>query len=162
MNAAEKTTCQIIENTLGQNRAYRRIEDARYVVKQGSSYVMINVVPWANDRAIVRCVAQLVKGVRMEPSLALHLLRLNSVLRFGAFAYVKQGELVLFLHSILGGGTLDSSELLATIRDVALIADEWDDKIIERFGGQRMQDLLEETALSRLLAAEPDGFSWNG
>ncbi len=161
MNASERTTCEVIESTLGQNRAYRKIEDKLYVVKQGSSYVMINVVPWSTDRAIVRCVAQLVKGVRMESALALQLLRLNSVLRFGAFAYVRDGELVLFLHSILGGDTLDPAELVATIRDVALIADDWDDKIIERFGGQRMQDLLEETALSRVLATEPDGFSWD-
>ncbi len=162
MNAAERTTCEVIESTLGQNRAYRKIADKLYVVKQGSSYVMINVVPWGTERSIVRCVAQLVKGVRMEAALALQLLRLNSVLRFGAFAYVKDGELVLFLHSILGGDTLDPAELVATIRDVALIADDWDDKIIERFGGQRMQDLLEETALSRVLAEEPDGFSWDG
>lgn len=162
MNAAERTTCEVIESTLGKSRAYRKIEDQLYVVKQGSSYVMISVVPWGTDRAIVRCVAQLVKGVRMDASLAIQLLRLNSVLRFGAFAYVKDGELVLFLHSILGGDTLDPAELLATIRDVALIADDWDDKIIERFGGQRMQDLLEETALARVLAGEPDSFSWDG
>ena len=49
---------------------------------------------------------------------------------------------------------------MATIRDVALIADDWDDKIIERFGGQRMQDLLEENALSKVLHEEPDAFSW--
>jgi hypothetical protein len=161
MNEAENKSCEIIEETLGGNKAYRKIEDQMYVVKQGSSYVMINVVPWGEDRAVVRCVAQLVKGVRMESSLALQLLSLNSVLRFGAFSYVKEGELVLFLHSILGGQTLDPDELVATIRDVALIADDWDDKIIEHYGGQRMQDLLEETALSRILSTEPDAFSWN-
>lgn len=160
MNPAEKTTCEVIEETLGGNKAYRKVEDKLYVVKQGSSYVMINVVPWGEDRAIVRCVAQLVKGVRMSQSLAIQLLHLNSILRFGAFAFVKEGDLVLFLHSILGGETLDPEELLATIRDVALIADDWDDKIIERFGGQRMQDLLEETALARVLSSEPDAFSW--
>src|SRR5512145_819100 len=114
MNAAEKTTCEIIENTLGQNRAYRKIEDKMYVVKQGSSYVMISVVPWGEDRALVRCVAQLVKGVGMDSGLAEQLLSLNAVLRFGAFAYVKEGALVLFLHSILGGETLDDAELVAT------------------------------------------------
>ncbi len=160
MNVAERTTCEVIEGALSQNKAYRKVEDKLYVVKQGSSYVMISVVPWGEDKAIVRCVAQLVKGVRMEAGLALQLLRLNAVLRFGAFAYVSDGDLVLFLHSILGGDTLDPEELIATIRDVALIADDWDDKIIERFGGQRMQDLLEETAISRALATEPDGFSW--
>ncbi len=161
MNAAERKTCSLIESTLAGNKAYRKIEDELYVVKQGSSYVMVSVVPWGEDRAIVRCVAQLVKGVRMESTLALQLPRLNSVLRFGAFAYVKEGELVLFLHSILGGDTLDAPELTATIRDVALIADDWDDKIISRFGGQRMQDLLEESALARVLATEPDAFSWD-
>jgi hypothetical protein len=162
MNAAEHKSCEVIESTLGGNKAYRKIEDKLYVVKQGSSYVMVNVVPWGEDRAIVRCVAQLVRGVRMEAGLALQLLRLNSVLRFGAFAYVREGDLVLFLHSILGGETFDAPELLATIRDVALIADDWDDKIIARFGGQRMQDLLEETAISKVLATEPDAFSWDG
>lgn len=161
MNGAEKKTCDTIETTLSGNKAYRKIEDKMYVVKQGSSYVMISVVPWGEDRAIVRCVAQLVKGVRMEAGLALQLLSLNSVLRFGAFAFVKEGNLVLFLHSILGGETLDTEELLATIRDVALIADDWDDKIIKRFGGQRMQDLLEESALARILATEPDAFTWD-
>lgn len=160
MNRSEQMTCELIEETLVDNKAYRKIEDKMYVVKQGSSYVMITVVPWGEDRAIVRCVAQLVKGVRMESSLALQLLALNSVLRFGAFAYVKEGDLILFLHSILGGKTLDKDELLSTIRDVALIADDWDDKIIKHFGGQRMQDLLEESALSKILAASPDAFNW--
>jgi len=160
MNDSEHMSCEVIENTLSENKAYRKIEDKMYVVKQGSSYVMITVVPWGEDRAIVRCVAQLVKGVRMEASLALQLLALNAVLRFGAFAYVKEGNLVLFLHSILGGSTLDPEELEATIRDVALIADDWDDKIIDHFGGQRMQDLLEESALSKILASSPDAFAW--
>ena len=31
---------------------------------------MINVLPWNADRAVVRCVAQLVKGVTMEVPLA--------------------------------------------------------------------------------------------
>jgi hypothetical protein len=161
MNRAEKSSCEIIESALAGNKAYRKIEDKLYVVKQGSSYVMISVVPWGTERAIVRCVAQLVKGVRMEPALSMQLLRLNSVLRFGAFAFVPEGNLVLFLHSILGGDTLDSEELVATIRDVALIADDWDDKIIERHGGQRMQDLLEESALARVLGTEPNAFAWD-
>ena len=160
MNSAEQRTCALIEETLGSNKAYRKVEDKMFVVKQGSSYVIITVVPWGPDRAIVRCVAQLVQGVRMDPNLALQLLALNAVLRFGAFAYVREGELVLFLHSILGGETLDADELTSTIRDVAMIADDWDDKIVDRFGGSRMQDLLEESALARILGSEPDAFEW--
>ena len=161
MNAAEIKTAKIIESTLSGNKAFRKVEDRLYVVKQGSSFVMINIVPWGDDRAIVRCVAQLVKGVNMTGGLAMQLLQLNSVLRFGAFAHVKEDNLVLFLHSILGGTHLGPEELTATIRDVALIADDWDDRIIQRFGGQRMQDLLEETAVSKVFTTKPEAFEWD-
>ena len=159
MNAAERKTCETITTVLGKNKAFRQIDEKMFVVKQGSSYVMINVVPWGQSRAIVRCAAQLVQGVHMDGNLALQLLTLNAVIRFGAFAYVQEGSLVLFLHSILGGETLDVDELTATIRDVALIADEWDDKIMKHFGGRRMQDLLEESALARILSSDPDAFT---
>ena len=161
MNQAELKTCNTIEQTLGGHKAFRKVEDALYVVKQGSSYVMINVIPWERRHAVVRCVAQVVRGVEMKSSLALELLCFNANLRFGAFAYVEEDNLILFIHSILGGETLDSEELLETIRDVALISDEWDDKIIEHHGGQSMQDLLEDSVLSRCLTEEhPDDFKW--
>src|SRR5690606_35147018 len=105
------------------------------------------------DRALVRVVAQLVRGVRMEASLATELLCLNAQLRFGAFAYEPSEGIVLFSHSVLGGETLSGDELLTTLTDVALVADEYDDKIISKYGGQTMHDLLEEAALERLLAA---------
>lgn len=156
MNAAEQKTCETIEQTLCKSSAVRKVEDKLYVLKQGSSYVMINVLPWEDNHAIVRCVSQVVQGVRMEPKLALNLLKLNAALRFGAFAYEEEGSLVLFLHSILGGETLDPEELMETVRDVAMVADEWDDKIMDGYGGQRMQDLLEDAALVRLLEGDPE------
>jgi len=152
MNAAETASKALIERTLQDNAAYRKLDERLYIVKQGSTFVMINVVAIGDDRAQVRCVAQLVKGVKMTESLALDLLQLNSKLRFGAFAYEPNGELVLFIHSILGGETLDADELLATVSDVALLADEYDDKIIDKYGGQRMKDLLEEAAIERIVA----------
>jgi hypothetical protein len=160
MNDAEIETVAVIESTLGEHGSYRRVEDRLYVIKQGSSYVMINVVPWGEDKALVRCCAQLVKGVDMKGDLAVDLLKLNSQLRFGAFAYDPVGNLVLFIHSILGGTTLDADELLATLTDVAIIADEYDDKIIEIYGGQTMHDLLEDQALERVLDADPKTFSF--
>ena len=160
MNPSVNNTRTIIESTLQGNKAFRKIEEDLYVIKQGSSIVMINVVEWDSDRAILRCVAQLVQGVQMKPELALQLLRLNSILRFGSFAYVDDGQLVVFLHSILGGEALQPEELLVIIRDIALIADEWDDKIISRFGGQRMQDLLETSAQKQIFKCNADSFVW--
>ena len=162
MNPAEVASALVIEKTLGKKGSYRKVDDRLYVIKQGSSYVMINIVPWGNERALVRCAAQLVRGVRMEQNLAAQLLHINAQLRFGAFAYDPVDNLILFIHSILGGSTLDPDELLATLTDVALIADEYDDKIISKYGGQTMREILEEAALERLLDADPEGFLFGG
>jgi hypothetical protein len=159
MNAVD-ASCEHIEKTLGKSPAYRKVDERLYVVKQGSSYVMISVVPSGpksktNDRALVRVVAQVVAGVRPEPSLFRQLLILNGQLRFGAFAYIPDGDLIMFGHSILGGDTMDDKELVATVHDVALVADEYDDRIVARYGGARMQDVIEEKAMSHLFGEEP-------
>jgi hypothetical protein len=161
MNPAEIATALAIEQTLGDNPAYRKVEDRLYVIKQGSAYVMINIVPWGDDQAMVRCVAQLVKGISMDGRLAQQLLELNARLRFGAFAYEPVDRVVLFVHSILGGPTLDADELTATVADVALIADEYDDRLVTRYGGQRMSDLLEEAAMERIIDLKPETFEFD-
>ncbi|WP_199351007.1 T3SS (YopN, CesT) and YbjN peptide-binding chaperone 1 [Haliangium ochraceum] len=160
MNPAEIATALAIEETLGSNPAYRKVEDRLYVVKQGSAIVMINIVPWSQDKAMVRCVAQVVKGIELNGKLARQLLELNARMRFGAFAYEPVDQVVLFMHSILGGHTLDADELTTTLRDVALIADEYDDKLVELYGGQRMRDLMEEAAVERLIDLDPDSFEF--
>jgi hypothetical protein len=160
MNAAELATIAVIEDTLSVHGNFRRIDEHLYVIKQGSTFVMINVVPWGDDKALVRCCAQLARGVNMVEDLAVDLLHLNSQLRFGAFAYEPNERVVMFLHSILGGETLNSRELLATLTDVAIIADEYDDQIIEFFGGQTMHDLLEDQALINILDTDPTEFSF--
>lgn len=157
-----QATTAIIERTLSESPAYRKVDERLFVVKQGSAYVMINCVELAGGRSMVRCVAQLVRGAQLSGDLAMELLRLNAHLRFGAFAYDPDGSLILFIHSILGGETLDPDELLATVSDVALIADEYDDAICRKYGGQTMRDLLEEAALERVLQADPDSFDFKG
>ena len=160
MNPAEVATSLLIERTLQNSPAYRKIDDTLYVIKQGSAYVMINVVPWGENKAMVRCTAQLVKGVDVDGPLAKQLLELNAHLRFGAFAWEQSEQTVLFTHTILGGTTLDPEELMATLRDVAVIADEYDDKLMKKYGGQRMIDLLEEAAMERIMEKDPKNFQF--
>ena len=160
MNPAEVATALLIERTLQDSPAFRKIDDSLYVIKQGSAYVMINVVPWAENKAMVRCTAQLVKGVDVDGPLAKQLLELNTHLRFGAFGWDSAEQTVLFTHTILGGTTLDPEELMATLRDVALIADDYDDKLMKKYGGQRMIDLLEEAAMERIMEKDPNGFQF--
>ena len=45
MMSATQATIQLIESTLGKSPAYSRIDEKLYVVKQGSTFVMINVLP---------------------------------------------------------------------------------------------------------------------
>ncbi len=137
----------MIEQTLQSNHAYRKVDDSLYVIKQGSAYVMINVLAWGPNKAAVRCWAQLLKGVQLDLVLATELLEFNGKLHFGAFAWDPDAKALLFTHTILGGTTLDPEELMATLTDVALTADEYDDKLMQRYGGQRMRDLLDEEAL---------------
>jgi hypothetical protein len=158
MNAVESSVAHV-EKALGRSQAFRKVEEKLYVVKQGSSYVMISVIATGpkgtpEERAIVRVVSQVVSGVRPEASLFRQLLILNGQLRFGAFAYVPDGNLVLFCHSILGGTSMDERELVATVHDVALVADEYDDRIVARYGGARMQDVIEQSAISHVFGGK--------
>jgi hypothetical protein len=158
MNAVESSVAHV-EKALGRSQAFRKVEEKLYVVKQGSSYVMISVIATGpksspEERAIVRVVSQVVSGVRPEASLFRQLLILNGQLRFGAFAYVPDGNLVLFCHSILGGNAMDERELVATVHDVALVADEYDDRIVARYGGARMQDVIEQSAISHVFGGK--------
>ena len=90
----------------------------------------------------------------------MQLLEMNALLRFGAFAYVPAGEVVIFSHTLLGGPTMTAEELTATVRDVAIIADEYDDRIAARYGGQTMEELLEESVIDHLRGEPgPDHFN---
>jgi hypothetical protein len=160
--AAIEATARVIEATLGKSKAFRKVEERLYVVRQGSAYVMIVIVPADRRRAIVRLAAQVVTGIEMTGELALRLLRLNTRLRFGAFGYQKEGKVVTLCHSVLGGETLDPEELVAALEDMAMLADEYDDKLVKAGGGHRMQDLLEDEAAASLRSQVWDaGTEWD-
>jgi hypothetical protein len=159
---AVRATCERIEELLGSSHAFRRVDDRFYLVRQGSAYIYINVLAWGGDRALVRFVAQLARDVEMTPDLAIKLLQINARLRFGAFGFVKQGSCVTLQHTLLGGSALDGAELLATLRDVATLADEYDNHIVAEAGGRTMQSLLEEAEMIAMRDSVIDGFPWDG
>ena len=150
MTEVEELTSDRIDAALSGNAAYKRLGPGQFVVKQGSTFVMLTVVPFENGQVLVRCLAQLVKGVAMTPDLAYELLTLNVQLQFGAFGYSEKAQLVLLSNSLLGGNTLDADEIISTLESLVRVADEYDDIIIEKYGGQRMTDLLEASQLGKL------------
>ena len=148
-NAAVRRACQRVEELLSKSPAYRKVDDGLYVIKQGTTLVMVSVHPW-QTHAVVRLVAQLVKGVSMEVPLALELLETNALLRFGAFAYVPAGEVILFCHTMADRELTDEEEFMETIKDFAVVADEYDDRITARYGGQTMAELMEESVVDHV------------
>ena len=158
--AAIRVTNARIEATLADSPAFARIEPQFYVVRQGTAYVYLHVLPLEPDRALVRLVAQLARGVDINPDLALKLLRLNARLRFGAFGYVAQGACIVIAHTLLGGETLDGAEIEAALRDMSVLADEYDDRIVEEAGGKRMQDLIDASAVAAIFAELGEPGAW--
>src|SRR5438045_9535163 len=105
MNPAEVATALLIERTLQDSPAFRKIDDTLYVIKQGSAYVMISVVPWGDNKAMVRCTSQLVKGVDVDGPLAKQLLQLNGHLRLDAVARDPQEHPGLVHQPLLAART---------------------------------------------------------
>src|SRR5258706_12926745 len=92
--AAVRVTVARIEETLAGSPAFTRVEPRFYVVRQGTAYVYIHVLPWEPERALVRLVAQLAPGVEKTPGLALTLLRLDAPLPLRALRYLNPGSCV--------------------------------------------------------------------
>jgi hypothetical protein len=104
----------------------------------GSAWTYVNVYAWGDDRATIQCFAWVVTGAEMDEALMQFLLRENYDMRFGMFGIDDEKD-IFFKHSIMGV-TADKGELKAAIAAVAYTADEYDDKIRSRWGGQRSAD----------------------
>ena len=117
-------------------------ENAHYYVLYGSTVLEISVEPYGPEDTTVQVTAYCVQGVEPNEELALGLLQLNQQLPIGAFSIV--GEDVYYSHTLLGR-SLDRKNLLGTIAAVADASDEYDDRIVEKYGGQRALDRIRDT-----------------
>ncbi|OIP68563.1 T3SS (YopN, CesT) and YbjN peptide-binding chaperone 1 [Planktothrix paucivesiculata] len=106
----------------------------------GSALVEVFVFPWEKDDAIINARSYVVTDVELSPDLLHFLLRENYIMRFGAFGIDEQGD-IIFEHTIVGS-TCDKLELEASVNAVLEIADDYDDKIVERWGGRRALDRI--------------------
>ena len=104
----------------------------------GSALVEVLVFPWNDDEALINVRSYVVTDVELTPDLMRFLLRENSNMRFGAFGINDKGD-IIFEHTIVGS-TCDKPELEASVNSVLEISDEYDDKIVERWGGMRALD----------------------
>lgn len=113
----------------------------------GSALVEVLVFPWDTNDAIINTRSYVVVGAELKPDLMRYLLEENAKMIFGAFGISQDSE-ILFEHSIVGS-TCDAKELEASVKAVMEIADEYDDKIVARWGGKRALDRIHAGTLSK-------------
>jgi hypothetical protein len=119
--------------------AVRERDDAPVVIIfHGSAFVQIAVFPWGDGDAVIQSRSFVVTGAEPTQDLMSYLLHENDNMRFGAFGLDKDND--IFFEYAIVGSTVDREELKAAAAAVALTADQYDDKIVERFGGQRAID----------------------
>lgn len=140
----------IIKTTYGKVQSYLRIMygeqydhvvsevDHRFIITRGSAAVSVSIKPWHEENCIIEALAYVVHGAKMNTELMNFLLRENSRTPFGAFG-ISFDHTITFSHSITGAN-LDLNELQTTVRHVAFMADEYDDRIRAIAGGFRAVD----------------------
>ncbi len=105
------------------------------IVTIGSAVASTRVVPWGDNDALVTTRSFVVTDLTVTPELSYYLLRANNGIRFGRFALDGENDIV-FEHSLVGS-TCDQIELKHSVTTVIRLADEYDDEIVARWGGQR-------------------------
>jgi len=78
----------------------------------------------------------------VEDDLLLGLLELNHQLLCGSFSVV--GNAIFLAHSLFGS-SLEPRDLLRAITSVATLADDYDDRIVARYGGQTALEKIQDT-----------------
>lgn len=114
-------------------------EHCDFYLKYGSTVLEISIEPYEEDDAVIEVLAFCVQGVEPTFDLTQELLRLNAEVLLGAFS--MDGRDIFFSHSFLGR-RLRPEQLIASLDTVASISDEYDEQLVEAYGG--------ETALERL------------
>jgi hypothetical protein len=118
-------------------------EDAPILaIQKGSALAEIGVFPWRDDDAVVSVRSWVVTGCDIRPDLLDFLLKENNKFLFGAFGLDDVNQ-IFIQHSIVGS-TCDKPELRASVMAVAAMADDYDDVIVSRWGGETAQDRFKE------------------
>lgn len=106
----------------------------------GSALVEVLILPWGEEDSVINTRAYVVTEAELTSDLMRFLLEQNSNMIFGAFGIDAKGDIV-FEHSIVGS-TCDKKELESSVNAVLEVSDEYDDQLVERWGGKRALDRI--------------------
>lgn len=109
-----------------------------WMIAHGSAFTQVGVFPWGDDDTVVHVLSWVVTGAELTTELLKYLLEANYRMRFGAFTLDPTGD-IAFEYAIVGS-TCDKEELKAAVLAVAFTADNEDEAITSRWGGQRACD----------------------
>lgn len=113
-------------------------ESGAYSARSGSSRVFVRVVPHPDgESTMVYVFAPLVEGATLSPELYEYVATDASTV-FGTLLVIKDDEStggIILRHSLLGD-FLDAAELEYAVGGIAASADELDNDLAARFGGE--------------------------
>ena len=123
-------------------KPYFDSENGHYYVRYGSTVIEVSNDPYGPEEAVVAIMAYCVQGVEVDDELLAGLLELNHEVPFGGFSI--GGSDVFFSYSLFGR-TLDRATLLNAVAAVATVSDDYDDRIVAKYGGQTALERIRDT-----------------
>lgn len=140
-----------VETYLSAIGEFHKQSDDLFLAKRGSAVVAIRIEPLevregeeapAEAEHLVHVESTVVVGATPNLQVLQQLLEFNYGSAFGAFGLDEEGAITVH-HSLLGSA-LSQAELQTTVVEIAQIADDWDDVIVEIAGGKTAVGLLQE------------------
>lgn len=143
-HAVQEETFRKVKEYLGElfEEPYHDPENNHFYVRYGTTVLEISVEPYGAEESVVTIMSYCVQDVEMEEDLLIGLLELNHQLLCGSFSVV--GNDIFFAHSLFGS-SLEPRDLLRAITSVATLADDYDDRIVARYGGQTALEKIQDT-----------------
>lgn len=121
---------------------YHDEDNGHFYVRFGTTVMEIAIEPYGPEEAVVMIMAYCVQDVDLHEDLLLGLLEVNHQLPIGAFSIVDND--VFFSHSLFGRN-LNARNLLRALEAVATISDDYDGRIVSRYGGQTALERIRDT-----------------
>lgn len=127
-------------------------EHCDFYLKYGSTVLEISIDPYGDDDAVVEVLAFCVQGAEPSFEMTRELLRINSEVPLGAFSMLEND--IFFSHSFLGR-EMRPDQFISSLDAVASISDEYDDRLVNRYGGETALESLRSTGRRRRLPISP-------
>ena len=137
-------TFEKLKEYLGElfDEPYHDPENDHFYVRYGTTVLEISVEPYGSEETVIAIMSYCVQDVELDEELMAGLLELNHQTPCGHFSVV--GNDIFFAHSVFGRN-LDPRDLLRAITAVATVADDYDDRIVARYGGQTALERIQDT-----------------